>query len=159
MLSERAWKWFSPIHQGQLSHMSPPSPAASAFSSRYWHQLLLFQPFISFRRNGNLSCPCCCMSWVDVRQEGKQNCSWCGHCHPAKCTLPPFLTAAGERGECSGAAGEKSVTGQAGSRTVRLLTNTAFPPSPDPFLLYLSYSHCRLISFLILRLIFFRTAH
>lgn len=23
------------------------------------------------------------MSWVDVRQEGKQKCSWCGHCHSA----------------------------------------------------------------------------
>ena len=48
--SERVWKWFSPIHQAHLSHVPRQVPPPLASSSRYWYHLLLFQPFINFRR-------------------------------------------------------------------------------------------------------------
>lgn len=147
MLSEKAWKWFSPIHQDQLSHVSPPGPAASGLGSRSWHQLLLFQPFISLRRREMETGAVSAAAWAGW-MWGKTGSKIAADVVTATLLCQVHiasLSAADERGDCS----------QAVSRIVRLLSNTAFPHSPDPFLLYLSYSHCRLISFLILKLIFF----
>lgn len=94
----------------------------------------------------------------EARGEAKLQLMWSLAPCSAKCSLPPFLRAGDERADCRGTAEEKSGMAQAESRIVRLLSNITFPHSPDPFLLYLSHSHCRLISFLIFRLIFFRTA-